>query len=75
MLAGGARDHVGMQGMAESDRVLLDVAAVYGHLLGAGSVHALLAQHRCRLFPDELFGVLFGSGRAARRCRARWCLR
>ena len=53
----------GMQGTAESDRVLLDAAAVCGHLLGAGSVHALLAEHRSRLFPDELFGDLFGSGR------------
>ena len=52
-----------MQGTAESDRVLLDAAAVCGHLLGAGSVHALLAQHRSRLFPDELFGDLFVSGR------------
>lgn len=52
-----------MQGTAGSDRVLLDAAAVCGHLLGAGSVHALLAEHRSRLFPDGLFGDLFGSGR------------
>ncbi len=52
-----------MQGTAEQDRVLLDAAAVCGHLLGAGSVHALLAQHRGRLFPDEMFEDLFGSGR------------
>ena len=52
-----------MQGTAESDRVLLDAAAVCGHLVPAGSVHALLAEHRGRLFPDELFGDLFASGR------------
>ena len=52
-----------MQGTAESDRVLLDAAAVCGHLVPAGSVHALLAEHRSRLFPDELFGDLFASGR------------
>ena len=52
-----------MQGTAGSDRVLLDAAAVCGHLLGRGSVHALLAQHRSGLFPDELFEDLFGSGR------------
>ena len=39
-------DDVGMQGTAVTDRELLDAAAVCGHLLAAGSVHALLAQHR-----------------------------
>jgi hypothetical protein len=29
----------------------------------AGSVYAFLAEHRRRLFPDELFADLFGSGR------------
>ena len=52
-----------MQGSAVVDRELLDAGAVCGHLLGAGSVHALLAEHRSRLFPDELFGDLFPSGR------------
>ena len=52
-----------MQGTAESDRVLLDAAVVCGHLLAPGSVCALLAQHRCRLFPDGLFGDLFASAR------------
>ena len=52
-----------MQGAAGSDRVLLDAAAVCGHLLGEGSVHALVAEHRSRLFPDEMFEDLFGSGR------------
>ena len=52
-----------MQGTAGRDRVLLDAAAVCGHLLAEGSVHALLAEHRSRLFPDGMFGDLFGSGR------------
>lgn len=52
-----------MQGVAVADRELLDAAAVCGHLLPAGSVHALLAEHRSRLFPDEMFEDLFPSGR------------
>jgi IS5 family transposase len=42
---------------------LLDAAALCGHLVGAGSVHAFLAEHRRRLFPDEMFADLFPSGR------------
>lgn len=34
-----------------------------GHLLEPGSVFALLAEHRDRLFPDGLFADLFVSGR------------
>ena len=34
-----------------------------GHLVGEGSVHAFLAEHRSRLFPDGMFADLFGSGR------------
>ncbi len=56
-------DDVGMQGTAVTDRELLDAAAVCGHLLAEGSVHALLAQHRGRLFPDAMFEDLFESGR------------
>ena len=52
-----------MQGIAVTDRELLDAAAVCGHLVAPGSVHGLLAEHRSRLFPDEMFGDLFGSGR------------
>ena len=52
-----------MQGSAVQDRVLLDAAAVCGHLVPPGSVYALLAEHRGRLFGDELFEDLFGSGR------------
>jgi len=42
---------------------LLDAAALCGHLLGEGSVHALLAEHRHRLFPDEMFADLFPTNR------------
>jgi IS5 family transposase len=52
-----------MQGSSRPDRELLDAAALCGHLLGEGSVHAFLAEHRHRLFPDEMFADLFGSGR------------
>ena len=52
-----------MQGTAVTDRELLDAAAVCGHLVAPGSVHALLAEHRGRLFADEMFEDLFGSGR------------
>ena len=37
--------------------------SVAGHLLEPGSVFALLAEHRGRLFPVELFADLFPSGR------------
>ena len=37
--------------------------SVAGHLLEPGSVFALLAEHRDRLFPCELFADLFPSGR------------
>ena len=52
-----------MQGLTDQGRVLLDAAAVCGHLLSPGSVHALLAEHRGRLFADSLFADLFPSGR------------
>jgi Transposase domain (DUF772) len=42
---------------------LLDAAALYSHLLGEGWVHAFLAEHRRRLFPDEMLADLFPSGR------------
>ena len=38
-----------MQGSSRPDRELSDAAALYGHLLGEGSVHAFLAEHRPRL--------------------------
>jgi hypothetical protein len=52
-----------MQGESGRQRELLDVESVAGHLLEPGSVFALLAQHRDRLFPGELFADLFPSGR------------
>jgi IS5 family transposase len=52
-----------MQGTSRPDRELLDAAVLCRHLVPEGSVHALLADHRHRLFPDEMFADLFGSGR------------
>ena len=54
---------MGVQGEADRQRELLDVESVAGHLLEPGSVYALLAGHRDRLFPGELFADLFPSGR------------
>ncbi|MDP9239239.1 MAG: IS1182 family transposase [Actinomycetota bacterium] len=51
-----------MQGRSEGQRDLLDAEFLSGHLLKPGSVFALLAEHRQRLFPDELFADLFRSG-------------
>jgi len=53
----------GVQGRSDPNRELLDAAALVGHLVPAGTVHRFLAEHRPRLFPDELFADLFGSGR------------
>jgi hypothetical protein len=52
-----------MLGESDRQRELLDVESVAGHLLEQGSVFALLAEHRGRLFPGELFADLFPSGR------------
>jgi Transposase DDE domain/Transposase domain (DUF772) len=52
-----------VQGEAGRQRELLDVEALAGHLLPAGSVFAFLAEHRSRLFPAEMFAELFPSGR------------
>jgi IS5 family transposase len=52
-----------MQGTAVLDRQVLDAAALCGHLVPVGSVYGLLAEHRGRLFPPELFADLFPSGR------------
>src|SRR5215217_7998373 len=54
---------LGVQGRSDSQRELLDAESVAGHLLKADSVFAFLAAHRAELFPDELFGDLFPSGR------------
>lgn len=53
----------GVQGSSDPNRELLDAQALVGHLVPAGTVHAFLAEHRQRLFPDELFADLFASGR------------
>ena len=63
MLGVCARDDVWMQGSCRLDREFWDAGAVCGHLVGEGSVHAFLAEHRSRLFPDGMFADLFGSGR------------
>ena len=52
-----------MQGRAKDQRDLWDVESVAGHLLPAGSVFALLGEHRHRLFPASMFDDLFPSGR------------
>ncbi len=54
---------VGVQGSSDPNRELLDAQALVGHLVPAGTVYAFLGEHRRRLFPDELFADLFGSGR------------
>lgn len=52
-----------MQGRSDDQREILDAESVTGHLLKAGSVFGFLAGHRRELFPDEMFGDLFPSGR------------
>lgn len=52
-----------MQGTSDPNAELLDAAALCGHLIPEGSVHAFLALHRKELFPDDLFEDLFPSGR------------
>ena len=52
-----------MQGSSDQGRELLDAGAMVGHLVPEGSVHRFLADHRGRVFPDEMFADLFPSGR------------
>ena len=52
-----------MQGQSDPGRELLDAQALVGHLVPADTVHGFLAEHRLRLFPDEMFADLFASGR------------
>ena len=52
-----------MQGQSDPDRELLDAAALVGHLVPPDTVHGFLAEHRLRLFGDELFTDLFPSRR------------
>lgn len=42
---------------------MLDAESMVGHLMKAGSVFAFLAEHRKRLFPDQMFADLFPSNR------------
>ena len=53
----------GVQGTSDPNRELLDAAALVGHLVPAGSVYALVAEHRLRLFPDGMVADLFASAR------------
>jgi len=53
----------GVQGSSDPNPELLDAAAHVGHLVPEGSMYSVLAEHRHRLFPDELFEDLFASGR------------
>jgi len=50
-----------VQGRSAPDRELLDAESVAGHLVAAGSVFALLACDRGRLFPESMFADLFPS--------------
>jgi len=52
-----------MQGTSDPNPELLDAMAMCGHLVAKDSVHWFLAEHRQRLFPDDMFADLFGSGR------------
>jgi IS5 family transposase len=52
-----------MQGSADPNVELMDAAAFVSHLVPDDSVYAFLAEHRRRLFPDDMFSDLFGSGR------------
>jgi IS5 family transposase len=54
---------VGVQGTSDPNPQLLDAMAMCGHLVARDSVHWFLAEHRQRLFPDDMFADLFGSGR------------
>jgi hypothetical protein len=60
---GGARENRGVQGTSGPDRELLDAAAFVSHLVPESSVYAFLAEHRRRLFPDDMFSDLFPSRR------------
>src|SRR6266540_6742881 len=53
----------GMQGRGGSNAEFLDAASLCRHLVPDGSVHAFLADHRRRLFPDAFFEDLFPSDR------------
>jgi len=52
-----------MQGSSRPDRKLVDAASLCSHLVKQGSVYAFLAEHRQKLFPDDMFADLFSSDR------------
>jgi IS5 family transposase len=52
-----------MQGSSDPTVELLDAAAFVSHLVPDDSVYTFLAEHRRRLFPDDMFSDLFQSGR------------
>ncbi len=52
-----------MQGTSDPNPELLDAMAMCGHLVPDDSVHWFLAENRHRVFPDDMFADLFGSGR------------
>ena len=52
-----------MQGTSDPNLEILDATAFCRHLVEKGSVPEFLADHRQRLFPDEMFEDLFPSGR------------
>jgi hypothetical protein len=52
-----------MQGSSRPDPQLLDAAEFCRHLVRDNSVYAFLAEHRTKLFPDEMFADLFASDR------------
>ena len=52
-----------MQGRSDPNVELLDAAGLVGHLVADDSVYAFLAEHRERMFPDEVFADLFPSRR------------
>ena len=54
---------VGVQGSSDPTPTLLDAAALVGHLVPGDTVAGFLAEHRRRLFPDEMFEDLFPTRR------------
>jgi IS5 family transposase len=52
-----------MQGNSDQNLELLDAGDLVGHLVPEGSVYSFLAEHRRRLFPDDMFTDLFPSSR------------
>jgi hypothetical protein len=57
-----AWDDLLVQGVEGPGRELWDAGEVVGHLVAAGSMFAILAEHRGELFPDEDYADLFTPG-------------